>query len=64
MDVRPVDRTALEMDLGEAQVAAVLADDGLGVDLTDKDRVLGRLPPGFRDADHPHAPILAQTGAQ
>jgi hypothetical protein len=52
------------MHLGEAKVAALLADGGLVVDLADEDRIVGALASSLRETYHPHASILAQTGPQ
>jgi hypothetical protein len=62
--VRLVDGAALEVHLGEAQVATFLTDGGLVIDLADEDRIVGPLAPGLCDAYHPHMTILAQTGGQ
>ena len=53
VQVRLIHSAALEVHLGEAQIAALLADE---------DGVVGTFAPGFGHAYHPHAPILAQTG--
>ena len=64
VDMRLVHRTLLEMHFGKPQIAALLADGRLVVDLPDEDRVVRPLSSGLRDAYHPHTPILAQTGTK
>ena len=64
VDVRLVHRTLLEMHFGKPQIAALLADGRLVVDLPDEDRVVRPLSSGLRDAYHPHTSILAQTGTK